>query len=106
MREIKFRAWDKKHKIMRSGVVMGENAELMQYTGLKDKNGKEIYEGDIVGRRKEHCWEVKYIECGFELCFLGTDNPIANQSVLRYNSNMLEIFGNVYQNPELLKEAK
>jgi uncharacterized phage protein (TIGR01671 family) len=74
MREIKFRAWDKDSKRMRyaedligpggwviqfhgvpleigiHGVFEPENVELMQYTGLEDKNGKEIYEGDIVAQ--------------------------------------------------------
>ena len=68
MREIKFRAWDKEKKTMLNwlsdmeaikdampydcGDEWTENCILMQYTGLKDKNGKEIYENDVV--RYEH----------------------------------------------------
>ena len=127
MREIKFRAWDKKGKEMfrlamisfldkgeiiltgRGGSTDNKNAILMQYTGLKDKNGKEIYEGDIV-----KCHE-SIIEPQKETIYLiiWDDEHAAFTQKNKENSWGLgymkiypvEIIGNAYENPELLKEA-
>jgi uncharacterized phage protein (TIGR01671 family) len=115
VREIKFRAWDKVVKAMAGDnmvrnnfmwVSQTENFILMQYTGLKDKNGNEIYEGDIV---KGHYWmngktdnriigEIEYVGC----CFLVTG--INQYKGLREELNSIfEVIGNIYENPELLK---
>ena len=114
-REIKFRAWDEETKQMKrcgiypDGVPMayagGDYAvalydrPLMQYTGLKDKNGKEIYEGDILKDTQEDRI-VGDIQWGFNSFQLPNPYDITN-----YNpEDELEIIGNIYQNPELLKK--
>ena len=76
-------------------IISGEyDAVLMQYTGLKDKNGKEIYEGDII---KYDNKEIYKIEWNYEICgwhpMIRLSNPY---------SDYFEILGNIYENPELL----
>lgn len=129
MREIKFRAWDKLNKEIvdveeidfmnkvidyidndyennRQEIIGAyfENIELMQYTGLKDKNEKEIYEGDIVKLRANHgIGIVKYYdEWGAFVIEYIKPRPLAVLG--NYYKENIEILGNIYENSELLGE--
>ncbi len=141
MREIKFRAWDKKSKKWLEPIYEAYNnkvydplinfggrllirtmdgfeainnqdqdIELMQYTGLKDKNGKGIYEGDII---KEHSsWdtslnpaEVKFGDCGVngeEYHVYGFYLNNNDKEILANPTCSMEVIGNIYENPKLL----
>jgi len=102
MRELKFRYWDVRDKRMEySGDLVGfwvhamsADRPVMQYTGLKDKNGKEIYEDDIlIDHLGQHLQVI--FEAG---CFL--DGLLLNEIYL--SSDTSEIIGNIHENPELL----
>lgn len=78
----------------------GENASgnsVMQFTGLKDKNGKEIYEGDVVEKRGRYRAPVTYEPAMFFFKTSGTDY----QPLGLFGDNY-EVIGNIYENPELL----
>lgn len=72
---------------------------VMQYTGLKDKNGKEIYEGDIVKYKRINgsfdYGEIQYNGCAFDI------NNSWNLQV--FASRGIEVIGNIYEKPELLE---
>lgn len=123
MREIKFRAWDGErmhHLGMRldgfTGVLSQfNNNTLMQYTGLKDKNGVEIYEGDIVtilhSAWTERC-EVIFDRGSFtlrQLRFIDGKQSLVRMSAIELwpesNQWKLEVIGNIYENSELLKKS-
>lgn len=111
MREIKFRAWDKINKKM---VTRNElnfsipfdkhnngNDILMQFTGLKDKNGKEIYEGDIL-KTDDYIGITSYGYAEFFISEIKTKNYIDIYDMIEEQNG--EVIGNIYQNPELLKD--
>ncbi len=113
MREIKFRQWIKRRKsfhfwgFTKEGVecfIGPENFqdESEQYTSLKDKNGREIYEGDIMDYRKE-CGAlhvVKWSEGFGEGSVLGIDCSGT------LGITMSEVIGNIHENPELLEAER
>lgn len=117
MREIKFRAWDKLNKEMFNVEIIDfqekklyedtvsyrnfKNIELMQYTGLKDKNGKEIYEGDILSNRNdEKLYKVIFEDGSFRVEFKG-DFEEYSFDLIDVVAQGCEVVGNIYENLEL-----
>ena len=109
MREIKFRAWDKwRNKMIQpnDGDFIGWHAmknwrdclEVMQFTGLKDKNGKEIYEGDIVEAPHDF-GPGGFAVRRFEVFF---DKESGSYQWNYWLMDQAEVIGNIYDNPELL----
>ena len=129
-REIKFRAWDKEKKMFlyfalhpqkfnwgetdytktsdMNGYLCGINfpniSDWMQFTGLKDKNGKDIYEGDIIkisNHDEVYFGIIKFNHQTGRFMFF----DIADQTLygLMSNDQSNEVVGNIYENPELLK---
>ena len=118
-REIKFRAWDKHHNNMEyindlywfeeNGIhdFNDDNYIFMQNTGLKDKNGKEIYDSDIVkvtwGSGKIVFYEVKYCgSLGYHY-LRDTKNKEDDDIICIYDYSQMDVIGNVFDNLELLK---
>jgi uncharacterized phage protein (TIGR01671 family) len=132
MREIKFRAWDREgiyynqynenSSRMIYGITLNNPKihtrfdlfDLMQYTELKDKNGKEIYEKDIVKGNFDVEYminddEIKLVneeligEVSFQMGCFGIVFEGDNFLPL-WSGSSLEVLGNVYENPELLEQ--
>ena len=121
MKDIKFRVWDNERNAMFNSKSVDidffegkieitsdtirydevytdeiKDFELMQYVGCKDKNNKEIYEGDIV-KTKEHIGQIIYSKGMFFIDVKGDFYlPIYNAS------EFMEVIGNIYENPDLL----
>lgn len=132
-REIKFRAWDTFNEYMYKSVDVNNNKKdlswffrqceeagkggngiiIMQYTGLKDKNGKEIYDGDIILNSKatepeNKGWIIKWINLSWKVELIGYEDAITGFSDRIFNpfyntQTEFEIIGNIYENAELIK---
>lgn len=125
-REIKFRAWDEGQKYMayqgtpdletiQSFIHHFGDKDLMQYTGLKDKNGKEIYEGDIVKRMKVcYDWDKEDGEERYEVeeisfivyeyhGFWVESEGFGYEGEGLWDWNKIEVIGNLYENSDFKK---
>jgi len=148
-RPIKFRAWtgyQMEYKIMAgylgsfycdgmnkndsacmsdANTIYGDNTPIMQSTSLKDKHGKDIYEGDIVLATKDsgaktRKGKIYYVYFNQKMSHYGMIEKSSYQNTITYNldlykegydtvqlsrpkSNAIEIIGNIYENPNLLK---
>ena len=79
--------------------------ELMQSTGLKDKNGVEIFEGDVLTSNVQPCKMVNPIKDGYGVVrFENGMFKLGAISLVTFISKM-EVIGNIYENPELLEQA-
>lgn len=130
MREIKFRAYEKAYNIIREVVSINfadktvvlkddffddvrllnfDDVNLMQYTGCKDKNSIEIYEGDILSFKSAHS-DYAYKTIGEVVWYCGEAAFLVecDREIFRHFDEIreVEVLGNIYKTPEILKDKQ
>ncbi len=124
MKEIKFRAWNKEEKCMIKKLYFVYETEnglnslyndkdqcldedeyvLMQFTGVKGKDGVELYEGDIVkGALKDEVYIIEFFGGCFCYHRIGKENGWSNFNRESYGN--FKVIGNIYENPEMLNNG-
>ena len=123
MREFKFRGWNNKIQFMskpfRFGQVLNFNDQIikslskdeivMQFTGLKDKNGVDIYDGDYLSNNYNAKGVVSFVNGMFVVKFTYEETLLTKDGETAYfrlcTVNLItDIIGNIYENPKLLNE--
>lgn len=125
MREFKFRVWDSHYKLWDMEVFLNSKGEicddtiygcqqsyrreyytLQQFTGLRDKSGKEIYDGDIVAINFTHDPHTEYHVVGIFRISFGDYGWMASNDTHSYKASTYQIYaeviGNIFENPDLL----
>ena len=122
MREIKFRFWDiefkkmfKDHEMVKKSITINEffcseysPVKIMQFTGLQDISGKDIYEGDIVEMKN---WEPKKYQIVFKegaFCLANNKNEFRGDIHYIHHANtpQAEIVGNIFENQDFLEQGR
>jgi uncharacterized phage protein (TIGR01671 family) len=127
MNRFKFKAWNKKtnkmidlykltplaldSRLNQDGVFIpfDEDFQILQFTGLSDKNGRDIFEGDIIDNGKKHTpskGAVVYSQASFRVCCIDEESGIYNMLLTgQMCSGKVEIIGNIYENKSLLEKT-
>lgn len=114
MREIKFRAWDRFNwkfhffELIRGVPNWITGNEVQQYTGLKDADGVEWYEGDILGvndpEDDSRC-EIVFKAGAFQRHYRhGEDGPFSVSLKIPFDLNCWQVIGNIYETPQLVED--
>lgn len=111
-REIKFKVWDGQdymsqpftlQDLMLGKIQFTSDCPVLQFTGLKDKSGKEIYEGDIIKHDDGHICLIKFEKGGFQMEYMNKHMQGTTRRI-SFSAQYCEITGNIYANPQLIKK--